>query len=195
LDYRQFGKAWFPSQGRVGLAWFKRVLPQDITMACIFDDSIITADAVGKVYKEDFGNTFNGEAIQFMWKSPFLAIGDSNVRKTIEEFYFVLDETYDNNFDFSVYKNYDSEYKDDSELVYSANSDNLIWYGDSLLSELNFVWNGDETSSYWATSADSVYKAEISESNYSVQLCIEGSAVEQNVAIIGLEFKEIYIDE
>lgn len=196
IPYRNdeyFHTVWIYSY--INQAWFKRVLPQDITTACVFDDFIITADAQGKVYKEDFGHTFDGDVIQFMWKSPFLAIGDSNVRKTIEEFYFVLDETYDNNFDFSVYKNYDSEYKDDSELVYSANSDNLIWYGNSLLSELNFVWDGDETSSYWATSADSVYKAEISESNYSVQLCVEGSAVEQNAAIIGLEFKEIYVDE
>jgi len=179
----------------INTAWFKRVLPQDITIACMFDGNIITADANGKVYREDFGNTFNGEAVNFMWKSPFLAAGDSNVRKTVEEFYFILDETYDNNFNFSVYKNFDSEYKDDTELIYSTNYDNMIWSGDNLTTDLNFSWDSDELSSFWATSADSVYKAEISESNYSVQLCIEGSSAEQNAAIIGLEFKEIYLDD
>lgn len=183
-------------------SWFRRVVPQDVTSACLFDDYILTADKLGRVYKEDFGNTFNGNAIDFMWKSPFLAAGDSNVRKTIEEFYFILDETYDNNFNFSVYKNYDSEYKDDVETVYSTNSDNLNWHGDNLTTDLNFCWNYDgmdvqDESIYaiWATSADSVYKAEISESNYSVQLCVEGYLAEHHAAIIGLEFKEIYLDE
>jgi hypothetical protein len=176
-------------------AWFKRVLPQNITTACLFDDYILTADSTGKVYKEDFGNTFNGDAIEFMWKSPFLAGGDSNVKKTIEEFYFVLDETYDNNFNFSVYKNYDNAYKDDEDHVYSSDSVNLIWYGDNLSTVSNFYWNSDSTASYWATGADSIYKAEISESNYSIQLCVEGTSAEQSAAIIGLEFKEVYLDD
>lgn len=183
-------------------AWFKRVLPQDITTACIFDEYILTADAKGKVYKEDFGNTFSGNAIEFMWKSPFLSAGDPNIRKTIEEFYFILDEVYDNNFNFSVYKNYDSEYKDDTELIYSANLNNLVWCGDNVAENLTTCWNYDEDDgigetiyAIWATSTDSVHKAEISESNYSVQLCVEGTSIEQNAAIIGLEFKEVYPDE
>lgn len=175
-------------------SWFKRVLPQSITTACLLDGCIITADASGKVYKEDSGNTFNGDAIKFMWKSPFLAGGNSNVKKTVEEFYFVLDETYDNNFEFSVYKDYDSEYKDDEDLIYSTNAINLNWYSDNALNSPNFSWDSDDASSYWATGADSIYKAEISESNYSVQLCIEGNSPQHSAAIIGLEFKEVYLD-
>lgn len=186
----------------INQAWFKRVLPQNITAACIFDEYILTSDLSGKVYKEDFGNTFNGNAIKFMWKSPFLAAGDSNIRKNIEEFYFILDETYDNNFNFSVYKDYDGEYKDDADVVYSINSSNLIWYGDNISADLNFYWNYDADNgpnepvyAAWATGSDSNYKAEISESNYSVQLCIEGTSAEQNAAVIGFEFKEVYLDE
>ena len=182
-------------------AWFKRVIPQDITSACVFDEYILTADKSGKVYREDFGNTFDGRAIEFMWKSPFLSAGDSSVRKNIEEFYFVLDETYDNNFNFSVYKDYDSEYKEDADVVYSINSDNLIWYGDNLPAGMNFSWNfeGDSITpsvkTDWATGSDSLYKAEISELNYTVQLCLEGSSAEQNMAVIGLEFKEVYLED
>lgn len=181
----------------INQAWFKRVIPQDITTACLVNESIITADINGKVYQEDFGNTFDGVAIDFMWKSPFLAAGDSNIKKTIEEFYFVLDDTYDNNFNFSVYKNYDSTFKDDEDNIYSINSDNLIWDGNGVSSSLNTYWNNDDTSIYtiWAVGSDSMYKAEISESNYSVQLCIEGTKPNQNAAIIGLEFKEVILDE
>lgn len=197
---KYFHTVWIYSY--INNAWFKRVLPQDITTACVFNESILTADAGGNVYKEDFGNTFNGKAINFMWKSPFLAAGDSNVKKTIEEFYFILDETYDNNFNFAVYKDYDSTYKDDEDVVYSNNSQNLTWYADNLSSNINSAWKYDSedgtntvVTSIWSTGADAVYKAEISESNYSVQLCVEGVSAEQNAAIIGLEFKEIYLDE
>lgn len=176
-------------------AWLKRVVPQNITACCLFDDDILTADTNGRIYKEDFGTTFNGAPVEFVWKTPFLSVGDSNVRKTIDEFYFILDESYDNNFDFSVYKNYDSEYKDDLELVYSSNYENLIWNNDISTVEQNFIWDDDSSQSLWAINTDSVYKAEISESNYSVQLCVEGSSAGQSAAIIGLEFKEIYVDD
>lgn len=178
----------------INKAWFKRVIPQYITTACLLDEDLLTADRDGKIYKEDIGLTFNGAPVCFMWKSPFLGIGNPNVRKTIDEFNFVLDESYDNNFHFSVYKNFDSEYKDDLDLVYSTNSDNLNWHGDNLSETQNFYWDDDSKESLWAVNVDSSYKAEISESNYSIQLCVEGSSIEQSVAIIGLEFNEIFVD-
>lgn len=208
LQYESKNQIWFfiPYQNSdylktiwiysyVTQSWFKRVIPQNITTACISDGCILTADTLGKVYKEDFGNTFNGAPIEFMWKSPFITGGDSNVRKTIEEFYFVLDESYDNNFNFSVYKNFDSESKDDEDAIYSANAENVIWgKGDDSI-EISCYWNSDTVTANWAKSADSIYKAEISESNYSVQLCVEGSSKNQGMAIIGLEFKEIFVDD
>lgn len=179
----------------VNKAWFKRVVPQNITACTIFDENIYTADEDGKIYIEDFGTSFAGEPIEFLWKSPFLSVGETNVRKTIEEFNFVLDESYDNNFHFSVYKNYDSEYKDDLEVIYSSNYENMNWEDELTSIAKNFYWHTDETPSNWSVGADSIYKAEISESNYAVQLCVEGSSIEQSAAIIGMEFKEIYVDE
>lgn len=179
----------------INKAWFKRVLPQNITTACIFKDDILTADNQGNIYKEDFGNTFNGSPIDFMWKSPFLSAGPSNIRKTVDEFYFIVDEGYDNNFKFSVYKNYDSETKDDSDVIFSEVITTLVWDTEAQTGK-NSYWDDDsQYISFWASSMDSFYKAEISESNYSMQLCIEGDSVEHDMAIIGLEFKEIYLDE
>lgn len=37
-------------------AWYKRVLPQDVTTACIYKKTILTADKNGKIYKEDINN-------------------------------------------------------------------------------------------------------------------------------------------
>ncbi len=176
----------------VNKAWFKRVVPQNITTACIYNNKILTADNRGKVYIEDFGITFDGEPIEFMWKSPFLSLGNPSVRKSIDEFYFILDETYENNFTFSVYKNFDSENRDDVEQIYSTNFSNLHWSDE--YKSLNDIWNSDDNISLWAVSADTMYKAEISEANYAVQLCVEGNEIGDSAAIIGIEFKEIYTE-
>lgn len=183
-------------------SWFKRVLPQKITTACLFDEYIITADSTGNIYKENFGNTFNGKAIEFFWKSPFLAAGDANIKKTIDEFYFVLDESYDNNFNFSVCKDYDDTYQADEDKIYSSNTENLIWYGDNISTDTNYCWNydtsdgiGTQNKALWAIGSNALYKADISDANYSVQLCINGTSASQNVAIIGLDFKEVTVDE
>ena len=40
-----------------------------------------------------------------------------------------------------------------------------------------------------------MYKAEISEANYAIQLCVEGNSEEHNAAIIGIEFKEVFKED
>lgn len=179
----------------VNKAWYKRVLPQDITAACIFKESVVTADIEGNIYKENSGNSFNGKPIEFMWKSPFLSLGNPTIRKTIDEFYFILDESYENNFKFSVFKNYDSESRDDCEKIYSINFENLVWYKENSEISMNSDWSLDDDFAVWALDTESMYKAEISEANYSIQLCIEGDSEDNNVAIIGIEFKEVYNED
>ncbi len=179
----------------VNKAWYKRVLPQDITAACLYKNYILTADKDGKIYKEDVNNSFNGEPIKFMWKSPFLGLGNPTVRKAIDEFYFILDEEHENNFKFSVYKNFDAENKDDVEQIYSNNFENLVWYKGNSEYELNFKWSGENNTSVWSLDTEAKFKSEISEANYSVQICIEGDRLEQNASVIGLQFKEIYNEE
>lgn len=180
----------------VNKAWYKRILPQDITTACNFGSFILSADNKGKIYKEDFGTTFDGQPIKFMWKSPFLSLGNVHHRKLIDEFYFVLDDLHDNNFNFSVYKDYDSEYSDNLECIDSKHYNRLIWSADNYPSSHDYCWGlDDETVPIWSIGTDVLEKAEIFGSCYSVQLCIEGSKQDDNCAIIGLQFREIYKDE
>lgn len=180
----------------VNKAWYKRIVPQNIVIACIYNNAIYTADKDGNIYKEDFGTTFNGNVINFMWKSPFLALSNPHHRKMIDEFYFLLDTEYDNNFNFSVYKDYDSEYSDDIEKIYSVHQDHLIWADDETSDDLPCHWTPDDASvPVWSVNKDSMEKAEISEANYAVQLCVMGEEVTQSCAIIGLQFREIYEDD
>ena len=180
----------------VNKSWYKRVIPQNITYACVFDDYVITADSSGNIYREDYGVTFDGEPIQFMWKSPFLSLGSIHHRKIIDEFYFILDEAYDNNFNFSVYKDYDSGYSDDIEKIYSVHLEHLIWADDNTSDNLPCHWATDEDSlPVWSVNRDTLEKAEISESNYAIQLCVSGENSNESCAIIGLQFREIYNDD
>ena len=177
-------------------AWYKRIIPQSITTSCIFKHEILTADKDGNIYKEDYGTTFDGIPIEFMWKSPFFAVGQAHHRKVIEEFYFVLDEAYDNNFDFLVYKDYDSQTPDDIEKIYSVHFDQMIWADENTNDKLPCHWALDEENiPVWTINRNALEKAEISESNYSIQLCIKGNSIDQSCGIIGLQFREVYNDD
>lgn len=131
-----------------------------------------------------------------MWKSPFFAVGQAHHRKVIEEFYFVLDEAYDNNFDFLVYKDYDSQTPDDIEKIYSVHFDQMIWADENTNDKLPCHWALDEENiPVWTINRNALEKAEISESNYSIQLCIKGNSIDQSCGIIGLQFREVYNDD
>lgn len=209
LHYEKKNQVWyfFPYNGDtyfhtvwindyLNKAWYKRVIPQNIVTACIYENQVYTADKDGKIYKEDFGTTFNGEPIKFIWKSPFLAITSPHHRKMIDEFYFLLDTEHDNNFKFSVYKDYDSEYYDDIEKIYSIHEDHLVWADDATPDNISCCWTSDDAVvPIWALNKDTMEKAEISESNYSIQLCVQGDELTQSCAIIGLQFREIYNDD
>lgn len=180
----------------VNHAWFKREVPQKITAAVLFHSMMISADNEGNIYREDYGATFNGTAIDFMWKSPFLSLGNVLKRKVIEDFYFLLDDIYDNKFNFSIYKDYDSEYQEDSELIYSRQLKFFFWADDDSPDESSYCWNdGTSEIPVWAINSNSMERAEITDSNYSVQLCIEGEDAADNCAIIGLQFKEVYTED
>jgi hypothetical protein len=177
-------------------AWFKRVVPQNIICACMFNNKILTADDEGKVYQEDSGTSFNGEGISFMWKSPFLSLGNVLHRKLIDEFYFVLDDVYDNKFRLDLYKDYDSEYSEDFENISSKIYNHLIWADENSPEDKQYCWNdGNSDIPIWSISVSSMEKAEICGSNFSVQLCITGEDLSDNCAIIGLQFREIYNDD
>ncbi len=193
-DDEYFHTVWINDY--VNKSWYKRVIPQDIVCACIYDGEIYTADKSGNIYREGMGTSFNGSPIKFMWKSPFLAISNPHRRKLIDEFYFLLDTENDNDFNFSVYKDYDSEFIDDVERIYSVHQDHLVWADENTSEKLPCKWPLDnENVPIWSINKDTMEKAEISESNYSVQICVTGEELAQSCAIIGLQFREVYEDD
>lgn len=193
VDEKYFKTIWINDY--VLKLWYKRVVPQNVLGACVYDGDILTFDDCGKIYIEDFGKDFCGSPISFMWKSPFLALKDAHHRKMIDEFYFVLDNEYDNNFNFSVYKNFDTGFPDDKDFVNNVNYEHLMWAGEEVADYLPCFWGEDEALvPIWSINSETLEKVEISESNYAVQICIDGSDLVHNCGIIGLQFREIFDD-
>ena len=178
-------------------AWNKRIIPQNITCACIYNNNVLTGDNKGNIYVEDTGKTFNGEAVKFMWKSPFFTLTSPHKRKIVDEFYFLLDDEHDNKFKMSLYKDYDGILYDDTEEIYSVQKEQLYYASDDdTFDNLPCFWGEDnEGLPIWAVNKEVLEKAEISGSNFSVQICIKGEDLTSSCAIIGLQFREIYLDE
>lgn len=175
-------------------AWVKREIPQNITSACLYNSRILTGDSLGNVYLEDNGNTFNGEAINFLYQTPFFALGTNSERKTIEEFYLIMDEEVDNKFIFSCNKDYDDLFESDMEEVEVMSLFSLVWDDDNshfAIEENQTAYNYHDC---WSKMFDPKYKLEISESVYSVQICIRGTDLTHDFALVGMDFKEILVD-
>jgi len=197
VPYEEKNQIWFfiPQKNSVNLstvwiydflnnAWFVRKIPQNIMCAGKFNSKPVTGSADGKVYIEDISNSFNGEPIVFSWKSPFFTFNTPSRKKVVDKFEFVLDDTYDNVFQFCTQKNYEELKTYDGQSIKTYNPINLLWDDDTT------VWAGDNAGYCWSKSIDCRERALISDKNSSVQICISGDKITHSCCIIGLEFDE-----
>lgn len=213
LAYEPKNQLWFyiPTQNNPHLnniwifdylnkAWCLRGLPQPVSCAANYGEQIVSATSDGRILFEDSGNSFDNTPIQFEWKSPFLTLGNPNSRKIIDDFYLLISDTVDNNFDFRAYKDYDTLDAQDHEQISVSNSQNLVWAHEN--SQGNWVcWADDDSvsGSYalaqrWAIPCETAQKIDVSLSSLAVQFCISGSHLDQNFALLALEYKEITVD-
>lgn len=78
--------------------WLKRVVPQDVSIAFRYNDEIYIGTRDGKVLKEFSGLTFDGEPIEFYWRSPWFDFGDGTNELTTKEFRLKISEEFTNRF-------------------------------------------------------------------------------------------------
>ena len=79
-------------------SWLHRKVPQEVTSAFEFNNDVYIGTKEGKVLKEFTGLTFDGEPIEFWWKSPWFYFGDSTNNKTTKEFRIKISEEATNKF-------------------------------------------------------------------------------------------------
>lgn len=202
-------------------AWFKRVIPYKIVTAAAVGGEILTGSALGEIFIENTGNNFASKPIEFRFSTPFFHLGLPNTRKIIENLNFIFDEEVANTFRFSVSKDYIPEERTDIEFVSTLHPDTLIFVGGGgengnlgseggdngdtlapvdLKDRFNSCWafGGDEIQIrefLWATTSEEAYRTEVFDSNLAVQLHLEGFELGDEFALVGIEFKEVLIDE
>lgn len=121
--------------------WILRLVPQDVSIAFEFDNKVYIGTRDGKVLEEFRGSTFDGEAINAYWKSPWFEFGDGATFKSIEEFCLYTPEDFTSNFYINVYRDGESLYKQREVTgdVYDVKA--LIWEGLVDTGENPTVWD------------------------------------------------------
>lgn len=97
IDYQDLNMVWFklpyPDESEttwwiynyITQHWFKRVQPQIVTCALAYDDKIIlTGTQDGKILRENFGDNFNGTALESEVWFADLFFGDISAQKDID---------------------------------------------------------------------------------------------------------------
>lgn len=164
--------------------WFKRVVPYNIVFAAEYNNGIITGTDTGLILQEAVGSDFNGANIDFIWYSPYLHFGMPNKKKTIDEMYYIFDSGADNKFLVKTREDY-NDYE-----IYNQTSINMDSGSGSLWDEL--VWDVDDWASEGTIESE---RDNISGSNKAFQLIFMSAEDNDNINLLGIEFRDITIDE
>jgi len=171
--------------------WFKRVVPYNVTYACEYDGYVLTGTDTGLILKEGFGKTFNGLDMGALWfvNLPYLHFGQPNKKKTIDEPYIIFDAGADNKFTLKLRKDYNDYEIDEEDRITLTNGEDLVWDDNS---DNATVWDDNS----WSQEGNIEYeRINISGSNRSVQPIFAGTEDGDDLNIIGLELRDILIDE
>ena len=123
----------------ISKAWWLRKVPQEVTCAFAFNSDVYIGTANGEILREFSTLTFNGEPIEFCWKSPWFQYGDGTSFLSTREFRCKISEEYANNF-------YVRNRRDGYDAFHQRNVNNdkdafeaLVWSNDA----------GDITETVW----------------------------------------------
>lgn len=187
------GEGYFLIYDFENKAWFKRLVPYEITACANVNGEILTADKNGSIFCEDFGNTFSGLPLKFKFSTSFFDFGMPNVRKICDKVNLIFDEEYENSFDFYVCKDYKTSKISDVARIDTINEKTLVF----LLNDENLnnsSWADDLDGFCWAEVSDAGARVEVFDSNYSVQLNFTSQKIGDGFGLVGIEFQDILED-
>lgn len=108
-------------------AWLYREVPQEVTIAFQFNDEIYIGTKDGKILKEFFGNTFDNNAIEFYWRSPWFSFGQMSNFLSTREFRVNMAEEDSNNFLLRIRRDGKDNYRQRKVSNDSINFTSLVW--------------------------------------------------------------------
>lgn len=145
-------------------SWLHRRVTQNVTIAFQFNKEVYIGTQDGKILKEFQGKSFDGEAIEFYWKSPFFTWGGGTNWTTTREFRVKLSEenntkcllrTYRDGTSIPKVRKIDNNQQNLASLVWDIGyqSGDFYYTGDNTLAEniLVYKYTGSNGTVYYST--------------------------------------------
>lgn len=173
--------------------WLLRVVPQDVTVAFRYNNEIYIGTSDGKILKEFSSLTFDGQPIEWYWKSPWFSYGEGSNYLSTREFRINIAEESTNRF--HVRNRRDGKDTYNTRAV-SNNLDSfigLVWDVDNKENSLtDTTWDNDS----WVTISHIVKRFPLPKQYFqTTQIEFYGNAVDEGMSIYGFEIDGIQLEE
>lgn len=173
--------------------WLLRVVPQDVTVAFRYNNEIYIGTSDGKVLKEFSSLTFDGQPIEWYWKSPWFSYGEGSNHLSTREFRINIAEESTNRF--HIRNRRDGKDAFNTRAV-SNNLDSfigLVWDVDNEENSLtDTTWDNDS----WVTTSHIVKRFPLPKQYFqTTQIEFYGNAVDEGMSIYGFEIDGIQLEE
>lgn len=172
-------------------SWLRRKVPQTVTCAFKFEDNIYIGTIDGKVLREFDGNTFDGEQINFYWKSPWFDFSDGSNYMSIREFRVQISDSDTNNFWVRNRRDGKTSYQERFITNGKGDINSLIWSDDEG-KITNTTWDNFN----WVESGFLTKRFPLPNSYFQqIQVEFSGKGEAQAMAMYGFEFDGIHLEE
>lgn len=173
--------------------WLLRVVPQDVTIAFRYNNEIYIGTSDGKVLKEFSSLTFDGQPIEWYWKSPWFSYGEGSNYLSTREFRINIAEESTNRFHIRNRRDGKDTY---NTRAVSNNLDSfigLVWDVDNEENSLtDTTWDKDS----WVTTSHIVKRFPLPKQYFqTTQIEFYGNAVDEGMSIYGFEIDGIQLEE
>lgn len=173
--------------------WLLRVVPQDVTVAFRFNNEIYIGTSDGKILKEFSSLTFDGQPIEWYWKSPWFSYGEGSNHLSTREFRINIAEENTNRFHIRNRRDGKDTY---NTRAVSNNLDSfigLVWDVDNEENSLtDTTWDNDS----WVTTSHIVKRFPLPKQYFqTTQIEFYGNAVDEGMSIYGFEIDGIQLEE
>lgn len=174
--------------------WLLRVVPQEVTCAFRYDNKIYIGTTSGKILEEFKGTNFDGEPIEFYWKSPFFTFGQGTDYLSTREFRVSISEDSLNKF--YVRNRRDGESKQDSRLITQSvqGGNTLVW--NSTNQEGDNITDTTWDNYNWVINKYSVKRFPLPRQFFQqMQVEFYGKGLDEGMRIFGFEIDGIQLEE
>lgn len=173
--------------------WLLRVVPQEVTIAFRFNNEIYIGTKEGKILKEFSSLTFDGQPIEWYWKSPWFSFGEGSNYLSTREFRVNIAEENTNRF--HVRNRRDGKDRFNTRLVTNDLDSfiGLVWDVDNDDDSLtDTTWDNDS----WVTTSHMVKRFPLPKQYFqTTQIEFYGNAVDEGMSIYGFEIDGIQLEE